>query len=69
MARVRKLRERKANEDLIQTMMALADRFRQDEKAFLKDIVSIFQEHPLFEWAEVVNGLGQTGAFMLFHTR
>jgi len=66
-ARLRKLTEQKADPSILQIMEHHATRFRNDEKAFLQDITAILKEHPIFEWAENVKGLGKVGAFILLH--
>jgi len=66
-ARVRKLVERKASEDIIRTMMAHQSRFRADEKAFLEDATTLLKDNPIFEFAETVKGMGIVGGFMLLH--
>jgi hypothetical protein len=66
-ARVRKLVERKAELRLIRIMEVHRDRHKAGEKSFLQDCVSVMKEHAVFKWAGITKGLGNAGAFMLFH--
>ena len=65
--RVGKLLEHNADEEIIRIMTTHEVRFKSDEKDFLGDCATLLQTHAIFEWAQIVQGLGTAGAFILLH--
>lgn len=61
-ARLRKLRERGAPDEVVALMDEYRRRLAGEEKAFLKDLRPRLEAHPLWEWCGAVRGMGPVAA-------